>query len=60
MMRSIFFVIFLLCVICQVNTQETLFNDGWQFHKGDIPNGEKNLNDTTTLAQCNAAARLEY
>ena len=47
-MKCIFSAVLLLCVIAHSNAQEQLFNEGWQFHKGDIPNGEQNINDTTT------------
>jgi len=48
MMKSIFSIVFLLCLVSHSNAQEQLFNEGWQFHKGDIPNAEQNINDTIT------------
>jgi len=36
----------LLCVFQFALQAQQLFNDDWQFHKGDIPDGEQNTNDT--------------
>ncbi len=48
MVKIIFSVIFLLSVINQCKAQKELFNDGWQFHKGDINNGWESNNDTVS------------
>lgn len=47
-MKCIVSIVFLLLVISHTNAQDQLFNDGWQFHKGDIPKAKQNTNDTTT------------
>jgi hypothetical protein len=48
MMKYILSVIFLLCVINHLKAQEELFNEGWKFHKGEIPGEEKNTSDTAS------------
>ncbi len=48
MTKHILSIVFLLFVINHIKAQEGLFNDDWQFHKGDIPNGEQNNSDTAT------------
>ena len=47
-MKCILPIVFLLFVINHTQAQEQLFNEGWKFHKGDIPDGEQNNNDTAT------------
>ena len=45
-MKRISAVFFLTCFSLVVYAQQKLFNDGWQFHKGDITNYQTNGADT--------------
>jgi beta-galactosidase/beta-glucuronidase len=47
-MKPIFFTLILCACQLALQAQEQLFNDGWKFHKGDIPNGEQTSDDTAT------------
>ncbi len=44
--EPIFLILFLTVFHSTSHAQQQLFTTGWQFHKGDIENGEKNLSDT--------------
>ncbi|MEO6230312.1 MAG: sugar-binding domain-containing protein [Ferruginibacter sp.] len=44
--KRIFPAIMLLLTCAFANAQQQLFTTGWQFHKGDILNGENNTSDT--------------
>ena len=46
-LKQIAVILLLICIQFSLHAQQ-LFNDGWQFHKGDIPNGEKVNADTAT------------
>lgn len=44
----------ILCVSQFIlHAQQQLFNNDWKFHKGDVANAEKNINDTTTWRDVN-------
>ncbi|MFT3704563.1 MAG: glycoside hydrolase family 2 TIM barrel-domain containing protein [Agriterribacter sp.] len=48
MTKSILSAFVLLSLTLHTKGQDQLFNDDWKFHKGDVPNAEKNMNDTAT------------
>jgi beta-galactosidase len=48
MIQRVFSLMILLCVVNRSNAQQILFNDDWQFHKGDITNDGQSNNDTAT------------
>jgi beta-galactosidase len=50
--KIIIVVLLLICTHCSLHAQQ-LFNDGWQFHKGDIPHGENATGDTATWRTVN-------
>src|SRR4051794_9779073 len=51
-MRIIAVALLLICIQFTLHAQQ-LFNEGWQFHKGDIPNGENVKGDTSTWRAVN-------
>ncbi|CAN5617852.1 hypothetical protein BH11BAC3_BH11BAC3_01490 [soil metagenome] len=53
MTKRIFPVIMLLLTCAFANAQQQLFTTGWQFHKGDILNGENNKSDTISWSAVN-------
>jgi hypothetical protein len=44
--EPIFLILFLTALHFTSHAQQQLFTTGWQFHKGDIESGEKNVSDT--------------
>src|SRR6188508_3557925 len=47
-MKQMIAVILFASFYFNLPAQQQMFNDGWQFHKGDIVNGEKANADTAT------------
>jgi hypothetical protein len=45
-MKKIIALIIFGCIHFGLKAQQQLFNEGWQFHNGDITNGEKNNADS--------------
>src|SRR3954471_18289250 len=52
-LKQAILIIFLLCFQLTLHAQQQLFNDNWQFHKGDIPNGENKGADTAAWRTVN-------
>ncbi len=53
MIKRILPVIMLVLMHVNADAQQQLFTTGWQFHKGDILNGENNTTDTATFTAVN-------